>query len=274
MSSTNHIVRNRLDFLHNQLVNPDKAPLADDGHHINNPSELNILHISQYDLEHWDVDTNPELLFEPMSLTEIQKYPINPDEMDEDQDWATGSARDDSDLLEIRGLQEVRIPNLFLLNYTLCGYYPDASLRLSRELILETERDHSQDAHPLVVMTGYQPCNGKEDRILYGELVLVFCAMQNRAKQPKAKYEEEAEELSNMPEKLRLRYHDERRFPDEVHFPVLLLSFVVSQHGRMLYPCMDVERMVIRQSRLYSFEREESALLDLFARFLLSLPGA
>lgn len=35
---------------------------------------------------------------------------------------------------------------------------------------------------------------------------------------------------------------------------------------------MDKEQMVIRQSRLQSFEREGSAPLDLFARFLLSLP--
>jgi len=152
--------------------------------------------------------------------------------------------------------------------------YPDANLRFSRELFLETERDHFQDAHPLVVMTGLQPCNGKEDRILYGELVLLACAMQNRAKQPKAKYEEEAEKLSNMPKKLRLRYNDEHWFPDEMHFPVLLLSFVGPQHGRMFYTCMDGELMLIRQSRLYSFGREESVPLDLFARFLLSLSGA
>lgn len=96
--------------------------------------------------------------------------------------------------------------------------------------------------------------------------------MQNRAKQPIAKNEEEADELFNMIDKLRLRYHDERRFPIEERFPVLLLSFVGPQHGRMSYACMDRDQMVIRQSRLYGFEREESAPLDLFARFLLSLP--
>ncbi|OJJ83595.1 uncharacterized protein ASPGLDRAFT_416698 [Aspergillus glaucus CBS 516.65] len=40
----------------------------------------------------------------------------------------------------------------------------------------------------------------------------------------------------------------------------------------MFYACMDEEQMIIRQSRLQSFEHEGSAPLDLFARFLLSLP--
>ena len=54
----------------------------------------------------------------------------------------------------------------------------------------------------------------------------------------------------------------------------------------MFYACMDTEWMVIRQSRFYDsflffsflffffFEHEESAPLDLFASFLLSLPRA
>lgn len=58
MASTNQIVRNRLDVLRNQLANPDKASVADDGHHINNPSALNNLHIPQFDFEHPDVETN------------------------------------------------------------------------------------------------------------------------------------------------------------------------------------------------------------------------
>lgn len=51
------------------------------------------------------------------------------------------------------------------------------------------QRDNSQNAHPLVVISGYQPCNGKENHILYGELALLVTAMQNRAKQPTAKDE-------------------------------------------------------------------------------------
>lgn len=211
MASTNHIVRNRLDMLWNQLANPDKALVADDGNRINNPSALNILHIPQFDFEHLDVETDPRILFEPMPLSELHKYPVDPNEMDEGrsfmdyqdrpddlhrnakacamricdcvEDWATGSARGIPDLLEIRELQEVRlvglvpsmnhslmltacclrIPNLFLLNQILFGCYPDTSLKYSHCTILETERDNSQNAHPLIVMPGYQPCNGQRE---------------------------------------------------------------------------------------------------------------
>lgn len=73
-----------------------------------------------------------------MPLSELQKYPVDPDKMDEGhnfmiyqdrpdylhwnakacamrvcvEDWATGSARGIPDLLEIRGLQEDRLVGL------------------------------------------------------------------------------------------------------------------------------------------------------------------
>lgn len=95
MSSTNHIGRNRLDILFNQVANPDKAPIADDGHHINNPSELNILRIPQYDFEHLDVGTNPHILFTPVPLSEIQKYFINLDKTDEGRMFVVHQDRPD-----------------------------------------------------------------------------------------------------------------------------------------------------------------------------------
>lgn len=61
-------------------------------------------------------------------------------------------------------------------------------------------------------------------------------------------------------------------FPDETRFPVLMLSFVGPQHGRLFYACMNGEIIVIRQSKLYSSEQQTTAPLDLFARLLLSRP--
>lgn len=79
--------------------------------------------------------------------------------------------------------------------------------------------------------------------------------------------DEESDKLFKRIVKPQLGYHDERWFPIEEHFPVLLLSFVGPQHGWMLYACMDKEQ-IIRQPRLYIIEREDNALLDLFARSL------
>lgn len=83
MTSTNHIVRNCLDIQYSRLANPDKAPLADDGHHINNKSIPNILHIPQFDFEHLDIETDPLILSEAMPLSELRKSPVDPDEMNE-----------------------------------------------------------------------------------------------------------------------------------------------------------------------------------------------
>ncbi|KAI9934901.1 hypothetical protein ASPWEDRAFT_175623 [Aspergillus wentii DTO 134E9] len=61
-------------------------------------------------------------------------------------------------------------------------------------------------------------------------------------------------------------YENERRFP------VLMLSFLGPQHGRIFYACMDDEALVIRQSKLYSFEKGDSPPWDFFTRILRSSP--
>lgn len=96
-----------------------------------------------------------------------------------------------------------------------------------------------------MVILGYKPCKPKENHI-YEELPQSVCAMQNRANEPKAENEGKADEFFNINQKLRLRYHDERWSPNEVHFPVPLLSFVSPQHGRVFYAWMDKDQMVIR----------------------------
>ncbi|GAM42652.1 hypothetical protein TCE0_044r16827 [Talaromyces pinophilus] len=58
-------------------------------------------------------------------------------------------------------------------------------------------------------------------------------------------------------------------FPDELNFPVLLLSYVGPQHGRFFYAYMVKDRLKIWQSRLYSFEQSP---INLCTRVLLSCP--
>jgi hypothetical protein len=51
-----------------------------------------------------------------------------------------------------------------------------------------------------------------------------------------------------------------------------MVSLVGPQHARIYYACMDGSDVVVRQSRLYSFEKRETAPLDYFASFLASTP--
>ncbi|PLN78207.1 hypothetical protein BDW42DRAFT_187589 [Aspergillus taichungensis] len=94
--------------------------------------------------------------------------------------------------------------------------------------------------------------------ILYSELATIIAAMRNGAKQPKV--DPNAEDTQ------------EALFKESEEFPVLILSYVGPQHARLLYACMDRRQLVIRLSRLYSFERTDTASLDLFARVLLNRP--
>jgi hypothetical protein len=52
-----------------------------------------------------------------------------------------------------------------------------------------------------------------------------------------------------------------------------MISSVAPQHARIYYACMDDDELVIRQSKIYSFEKKDTALWDLFASILLSGPA-
>lgn len=124
---------------------------------------------------------------------------------------------------------------------------------------------------PHVTISACQPCDGIEDSILYGELALLSLAMRNRARQPEAEGEEKMEKLYSLTEE-EIMESCEPQFPKEQAFPVLLLSYVGRQHGRFFYASMNGSEMIIRQSKLYSFENRGNAPLDLFTRILLSCP--
>lgn len=109
---------------------------------------------------------------------------------------------------------------------------------------------------------------GHEETIIWGELAAIVDAMNARSQQ-QVITEQEEEELQE-PEAL--PPSGPRAFDREERFPILLLSFLGPRHGRVLYACMDDEQLVIRQSRLYSFETLARAPVDLFARLHLSQP--
>lgn len=92
--------------------------------------------------------------------------------------------------------------------------------------------------------------------------------MRSRAFQPRV-YESEQESLfDGQPFD-----HMPRVFGSERQFPVLLVSFIGPQHGRVTYACVESgQHLVNRQSRLCRFERLADAPFELFAGFLLNKP--
>ncbi|KAG2415900.1 hypothetical protein HFD88_007092 [Aspergillus terreus] len=102
--------------------------------------------------------------------------------------------------------------------------------------------------------------------------------MRNRARQSKVDDmdmddEDEMRELEDTMSEEEWDQYD-RVFPKEARFPVLMTSYFGPQHGRAFYACMDGHRLVIRQSKIYSFERFKTAPIELFTRPLLSRPLA
>lgn len=51
-----------------------------------------------------------------------------------------------------------------------------------------------------------------------------------------------------------------------------MVSCVGPQHARVLYAIMDDFNVIIRQSRIYSFEQRDVDVLDIFSTHLLSRP--
>ncbi|OJJ73393.1 hypothetical protein ASPBRDRAFT_194344 [Aspergillus brasiliensis CBS 101740] len=110
----------------------------------------------------------------------------------------------------------------------------------------------------------------RENSILYSEISALVEAMRGRANQREVDSRVEREKL----------YEDGGRgkemypylFSDEEYFPVLVVSCVMPQHARLFTACMSQWKLVIRQSKLYSFEWRDEAPVDLFTRLFLSRP--
>ncbi|KAF3392135.1 hypothetical protein DPV78_010721 [Talaromyces pinophilus] len=85
--------------------------------------------------------------------------------------------------------------------------------------------------------------------------------MRNRANQRRVDNDEEEQMVAlwdddddDDPSPSNLAKYD-FEFPDELNFPVLLLSYFGPQHGRLFYAYVVKDRLKIWQSRLYSFEQ-------------------
>ncbi|PYI07797.1 hypothetical protein BO78DRAFT_406325 [Aspergillus sclerotiicarbonarius CBS 121057] len=173
-----------------------------------------------------------------------------------------------SSLLAYCGLNRIVHPNPYLLSLGMSSQLEGVGSWTS-QLELETAEDIGRPTHPHVTMLMQHDCNGREDTILYGELASLVSAMHARANQ----FMVEKEEMERVFDMGIGAYSDKPRiFSRETRFPVLQISFLGPQHARVLYACMDRGHIVIRQSKLYSFERDDEAPLDLFIRILASKP--
>ncbi|KAK1148459.1 hypothetical protein N8T08_009464 [Aspergillus melleus] len=189
------------------------------------------------------------------------------------EDYAVGEYRKNVrpkalSLVELRGLEHVRHPNPLGLFTTFYGTYSLTSGAWSAKIFIEPERIDGKRVHPHLTLGVLQHVNGQEGTMLYGELDPIITMMYARSQQPDVP--KEAEEALFEPEAM--PEFEPKAFMSEDRFPILLLSFLGPQHGRVFYACMDGDQLVIRQSRLYDFRKLESAPFDLFSRLLLSQP--
>ncbi|KAE8353817.1 hypothetical protein BDV28DRAFT_100294 [Aspergillus coremiiformis] len=80
-------------------------------------------------------------------------------------------------------------------------------------------------------------------------------------------------ELASMLQVMSLRYGQPEFEQFEV-IPVLLVSLMSPQHGRILEGSLHQRKLIVRKSRLYSFETNQDAPIELFVRWLFGDPIA
>jgi hypothetical protein len=154
------------------------------------------------------------------------------------------------------------------------GWCPPSGGRWDICFFLEPEKQNTSSPLPHIAVAASQPMNARDNSILYGELAVILTVINSRAKQPKAENEEEMKSLFDMgEEELEETSRKSPAFPNEQKFPLLLFSFMGPQHARILCASMNQRQLIIRMSKLYSFERKEEAPLELFTSWLFSHPA-
>ncbi|OGM40374.1 hypothetical protein ABOM_010592 [Aspergillus bombycis] len=187
--------------------------------------------------------------------------------------WALASRRlprRHTNLLDFCGVHRVRFPNPFLRCCPRMGFCPPIGGRWDICFFIEYEKQNAPSL-PHIAVGASQPVEARENFILYGELAVILAVMKGRASQPKAESEEEMENIHDMQrQELEEACWNSPAFPNEQNFPLLLFSFVGPQHARILCASMDQTQLIVRMSKLYSFERKEEAPLELFTSWLFS----
>ncbi|PYH66537.1 uncharacterized protein BO88DRAFT_468911 [Aspergillus vadensis CBS 113365] len=177
-----------------------------------------------------------------------------------------------SSLMDFCEVRKMTPPNPFMSYATQIGPCPSTGRCWGIRLFLEPQiRDTPPFPH--IAAVAYQPMKARDGSILCGELATILNIMRSRVKEFKVESEEMIEGLSDMNEQeLEDLSQKSPAFPNEQKFPVLLVSFVGPQHARLLCASMYTHALIIHASKLYSFEREQHAPLDLFMSWLFAHP--
>ncbi|GKZ34468.1 hypothetical protein AbraIFM66950_004743 [Aspergillus brasiliensis] len=204
----------------------------------------------------WDLDLNniPSVMpMSPFARCQQISYLISA--------HATTQARSDR---KLRVLDTLHYENFEM------GYYNNRSFWRVMDVMEPQPEPKTGKIYPHLMLHLLGIKVAREDSILFSELSALVCAMRARANQRKVDSEDE---LMQLEETVGEGLEDYPfLFPDEEEFPVLLISCVLPQHARILAASMYQRTLVIRQSKLYSFEYRDDAPVDLFTRFFLSRP--
>ncbi|RAL16589.1 uncharacterized protein BO97DRAFT_420891 [Aspergillus homomorphus CBS 101889] len=291
MTRATRYARRKLDGLYTKLVTYRESVV--EGGHVDLSQHVDdIVHQTQFNFKEPLAvlqTTNPPFLFRPMSQELLEMNPTEASLQFQFFDYTPGNvetmtsrntartqqtcnlihtqARDFR--LQARGMSYLTYPDLFFLDDRGFDQYypPDPILQKGCAYhFFETVSDNTV-LYPHITIIRGEPKNGQEDKILYGELATLITAMRNRANQRKVQSSEERNALLSADK-------DPAEFPflfpDEEHFPVLLISCVGPQHARIFYACMDERKLHIRQSRLFSFEQRSTAPVSFFGSMLLN----
>ncbi|PYI11703.1 hypothetical protein BO78DRAFT_413515 [Aspergillus sclerotiicarbonarius CBS 121057] len=274
----------------------NEKSIAPDGH-VNLEAIKAIEHIPQFDFE----TPNPPIFFEYMP----QEYlPPNPEPSPNFKDYdpsedseetltpADKSMRQFMRAMETSNLVDRHTYSVLWTRKLSYQLYPTSSFVVSASFMgdYDTSADfwHTQhflepeanieDGHvyPHITIQLFQSKCGREDKILYGEVIVLLTALRNRASQLHIKSTMERQELEGLSIEELDEYGYAYEFPEEKVFPVLLVSYVGRRRARILYACLDCGeegiKVKICQSKPYSFERLKDAPIDFFARVLMSHP--
>ncbi|GCB18219.1 hypothetical protein AAWM_01104 [Aspergillus awamori] len=171
------------------------------------------------------------ILFEPMSRSELEKYPILASGQPRMRDYDPAIA---GDLPNDQKGFIYTFPDPFFLGSMLFGAYPSVQDRWGAILRIEPDMIDGHRIYPHITVGLALSHYGKESSMLYEELAMIISAMRNRAIQPRvpedvgkqeALFEEDNETIKSLP----------REFGDEKTFPILLLSFPGPQSFRYFY---------------------------------------
>ncbi|KAL4779202.1 hypothetical protein BJX76DRAFT_361998 [Aspergillus varians] len=108
------------------------------------------------------------------------------------------------------------------------------------------DTDGGEGFLPHIILVTTQSCNGHHGSVIQGELAAIVTAMRNRSRQPTVWECEDSDEDMYLKFGCNELSESELCFKNERRFPVLMVSLVGPQHGRIYYACMKGEELFIR----------------------------